>query len=195
MSEENIYAAPKSQLIDPVIPVSGRFYVVSPLKFRVMYYVTYGFYEVYWCWRNWQIYRRTTGEDLWPVPRAIFSIFFMHALFAKFDEAIGGKRRWNGPMLATAIVGCYLADYFLGYVYGDAISLADVISLGLLVVCGECLLQGQHVANEACGDPDGKTNMHFSALNIVFLVIGGLFTMAALTVMALSFFAPELLFE
>jgi len=195
MSEQNLYAAPKSQLIEADEPVRNEFYVVALLKFRLLYYFTLGIYSIYWFWRHWQTYRRATGESLWPIPRAIFNIFFTHDLFGKFDERMPEKRQWHGMVWATVYVASAVISRITDRLGADTIGILDLVSLLLFVAMGESLARGQQVANEACNDPEGKTNSHYSAANVIFMVIGGLLSLTVYAALVLLYFYPELLVE
>lgn len=60
--------------------VSPPFVAVSITKLVVMSLCTFGLYEVWWFYRNWRL-ARERGVDVWPVPRALFAVFFVYALF------------------------------------------------------------------------------------------------------------------
>ena len=72
--EENFYRAPTAVVADLEIE-APKFYVVSTLKFWVMMITTLGIYRVYWSYKHWALYKAKTGQSMWPVMRAIFSIF------------------------------------------------------------------------------------------------------------------------
>lgn len=62
-----------------------HFFDVSLLKLIVMSTVTFNLYQIYWFYKHWQAVK-TRGEDLWPLPRAIFAVLFAHALFKETVE-------------------------------------------------------------------------------------------------------------
>src|SRR6185369_12924181 len=45
---------------------------VSPLKFVVMDVVTFGFYGLYWAYKNWRWFERETNKKAGPIVYAIF---------------------------------------------------------------------------------------------------------------------------
>ena len=79
--QENVYAVPESNL--EILPESPRhmFYVVSKIKFLVLFFATFSLYGVYWNFKNWSLYKNYHNDDIWPIMRAIFSVFFTHSLF------------------------------------------------------------------------------------------------------------------
>lgn len=62
-----------------------QFFDVSLLKLLVMSTVTFNLYQIYWFYKHWQTIK-TRGEDVWPLPRAIFAVLFAHALFKETVE-------------------------------------------------------------------------------------------------------------
>ena len=57
-----------------------KFYVVSARKFWLLFLLTGGIYCVAWFYKNWAHFKRATkDDDIWPGPRAVFHIFFVHS--------------------------------------------------------------------------------------------------------------------
>src|SRR4029078_4087385 len=95
---------------------SQVFYVVSPTKFLPLYLTTFGIYGLDWMYQHWAIYRRATRQQMWPVARAIFSIFFFHSLYSEIDQRLRRLKvayEWNPSSLATVTVVLTLAVSFL----------------------------------------------------------------------------------
>ncbi|MBK8286882.1 MAG: hypothetical protein IPK97_19570 [Ahniella sp.] len=174
---DNVYAAPRAQLINaadqPAAP--DAFYVVSSLKFHLLFFLTMGFYSVYWFYRHWKAWKSHSREDLWPVPRAIFNIFFVHALFGLFVRAGMSWQPWKGLVWATVYVVAAIASNFVDAFPMVTQGWRDLGSLAFLIIMGIALANGQQGANEACGDSEGVRNAHFSVANIVWMVIGSIF--------------------
>jgi len=103
---DNMYAPPRAELTEPVV-VAAPFYVVSRPKFIALFLATLSAYQLFWYYQNWQLQKRSTGEPLWPVPRTIFAVFFVHSLFERV-RALGASSRltadWNASLLATGVV-------------------------------------------------------------------------------------------
>lgn len=176
----DIYRAPEAELQAESESVQQEFYVVSTTKFLVLFLATFGIYGIYWFYRQWREYKRASGEDLMPVMRAIFSIFFTHALFytiqSRLQEA-EKKFSWSPALLATiyvivAIVGS-VADRFSAA--SEEISAVDFVGLVTIPVTAWILYTAQRAANTACGDPKGEANANFTALNFLWIVPGVLF--------------------
>jgi hypothetical protein len=99
MSTSTVSPAPAS--LDK--PPRSWFYVVSVRKLIVMTFFTFGFYLVYWNYRNWATYKRATGEKVIPLLRAFFAVFFLYALLKRVDDGLRARNLASGfsPVLLT----------------------------------------------------------------------------------------------
>ena len=183
---DSIYAPPQADLgTTPVDSISAPFYVVSVKKVMVLGLLTLGLYFIYWHYQNWRQYRdwhfaRTQeAQGIWPVPRGIFSIFFMHSLFRNVKAyADDNERRidWEPGTIATilvilTIVGNVLdrlAMRNIGYPFTDILSLLVLAPLLYLYT------RVQPVINASCGDPEGDSNSAFTGANWAWIVFGAL---------------------
>lgn len=68
------------------------FYCVSPVKLAVLSVVTFGLYELFWFYRNWQRVRERTGRAIRPFWRAFFAPLFCFALASTVASAAGSLR-------------------------------------------------------------------------------------------------------
>jgi hypothetical protein len=183
---DSIYAPPQSDLgAIPVESINAPFYVVSVKKLAVLGVVTFGLYFVYWHYQNWREYRdwkRTHEQEetgIWPVPRGIFSIFFMHSLFRnvkEYGDNNGRRIDWEPGRLATILVILTIIGNLLdravmrniGYPY------TDILSLVLLAPLLYIYTRVQPIINASCGDPDSSSNSAFGGANWAWIVIGAL---------------------
>jgi hypothetical protein len=171
----NVYAAPRSNLDDHShAALDDRFYVVSARKLLILTFATFGMYLLYWHFKNWSLHRRATGDSVWPVPRAIFSLFFTHSLFRRFaNHDVTHKRGgWDSDSYATTMVLLMIIGYVLSWT-GQGSLLFDVISLMLLIPTALLLKQVQLEVNARCGDPTGSSNDTFTVANVVWSLLGG----------------------
>lgn len=152
-------------------------YVVATRKFWLLIILTFGFYRIYWFYQNWKRYKSQTKSDIWPVPRAIFSVFFAHSLNGVVDRRL--KRRelgfvWSPGMWATI----YVVSTLIGNV-ADRLSMKDIgspmsdtVGLFSLVVWSWAMWQTQLAINAAGDDPQGDTNSELTAANYAWIVLG-----------------------
>ena len=172
----DIYSPPEAD-IGSGNAEEGKYYVVSKGKFLTLALLTLNGYFLYWFYRNWNLYRANTGESLWPVPRAIFSIFFTHSLFGKVDEDLkqgGSAYTWSAMGSATAFVALVVMQQILDRMAAQEIGSpgTDIISLTLVPVVTYVILQGQMAINVACGDPQGDSNSNYSWANWLWIGFG-----------------------
>lgn len=158
-----------------------KFYVVSIQKFWILFIASFGLYALYWFYKHWYEIKSFQKSDIWPIPRAIFQVFFTHSLFKEITSTLKNKQisfKWVLPpsLLATIYVVVSIvsnaADRFSRR--NDNFSAVDVVSLVLLPVLGWCLAQAQKAANLAVGDAQGASNATMTMTNYVWLVFFGL---------------------
>lgn len=153
-------------------------YVVSLGKLTVLYVATLGVYQIYWFYKHWQQLKAATGENIKPFWRAVFSIFFVHKLFAAIAARSSSPEAtsWSHAKLANIFVVLTIVSVVLSRLAGasDEFGVLDFIGviIGLLTVIP--LRTAQHIANVASDDPDGTRNSHYGTGAIVALVFGGL---------------------
>ena len=195
--DDNLYKPPKAELIDSV-SVGAEFYVVSPKKYLVLFFITVGLYPVYWFYKNWSLHREKTGNKMWPVMRGIFSIFFTHSLFRLVDSRLKEKQlnhEWDPQSLATIYVLFAVAGNILDRLSYKEIGspVTDLLSLGILPVIGWTLYKAQNVINIVCEDPSGASNSQFTWANIIWIVLGVIFWALILLGLYLMFIDPSAL--
>lgn len=99
---------------------------VSVKKFIFLSFLTIGHYQIYWFYKNWQWIKTIAKEEIWPVPRAIFSGFMNFSLFPRIDDigAEKGKKgySWYGTL---ALPLAFL--YFISGGYDRAVERIDTI--------------------------------------------------------------------
>ena len=183
---DNVYKPPEANLImeNATDTDNNMFYVVSPNKFLLLFIGTLGLYALYWFYRNWSQYNSYENLRVWPVPRAIFAIFFTHSLFRYINEELSyvkPKEVWNHANAATLYVVVTIisnTDRILDKVFGEAISIALVF---LSIPLTAWILHGAQIKiNQACSAKNGEENSQITGTNIIWLVIGGLIWLISL---------------
>ena len=173
--ESNPYSPPQSDLESPgSVPL---FYIVSVRKFTILFFATLGMYSIYWFFKNWFLYKCETGEKIWPVPRALFSIFFAHSLFSKIQDKLahGGIRfPWNPSTMATLYVVVSISSNILERMAEKEIwsPYSDVLSFMILPVLYFTLLVPQKAINHAEQDPEGSSNSRLTFANYIWIALG-----------------------
>jgi hypothetical protein len=81
---------PKAKAKAETKAVEYKFLKMTPSKLAIMSLATFGLYEVYWMYKNWKAVKEAEKSDVWPVPRAIFVLFFMYTLLQKMNVKNAG---------------------------------------------------------------------------------------------------------
>ena len=186
----NLYAPPQAEVHSVASEASTEFYVVSTGKFLLLYFFTVGIYQLYWFYRQWAQYRRHHGKALWPIPRAIFSVFFTHSLTRAIHDAqhkAGVRFAWSPSLLATIFVILQIASNVLDRMSWREIGspLTDWLSLATLIPLAHVLYAIQKAANAACADPDGAGNRYLSGANWAWILLGVLCWLLILIVLVI----------
>ncbi len=194
---DNPYATPKSEIDVQTTDDQLQFYVVSGTKFTLLFFITFGFYSVYWFYKNWRYYKISSNSNIWPVPRAIFSIFFTHSLFRAVQGVIQAKNKefnWNPAGLATTYVVFSILSQVLDRLSMKEIGspYTDILSLLCLPVIYFALAAAQNAINFSQNDPEGISNSTYTPANYVWFVLGAmlwlLVTIGLMTVFGLPVF-------
>ncbi len=185
---DNIYSPPAANLdLDPAaLEALGqkKFYVVAPLKYFVLYFFTLGAYEYYWFYKNWSLFKARTNENIWPVMRAIFPVFFAHALFERVDSYLhneGAEYSWTPSTTATTFVILQIAGNVLNRLSIKTDNTwIDVLSIVIIVPLVLPMYNAQKAINAACDDPEGKSNAKLGAGNYAWMFVGVIFWVLAI---------------
>lgn len=159
-----------------------RFFVVSKRKFALLYIATFGLYAIYWFYRNWDSYRDSMPFDsdagkIWPVPRAIFNIFFIHPLFREIKANAPDKpalTAWGNDLHAWALVLMLILANILDRASERSVGspYTDILSVAMLAPLLALFLKAQEMINLSCDDPAGSGNSRFTKANVAWLVLG-----------------------
>ncbi|WP_341730801.1 hypothetical protein [Microcoleus sp. EPA2] len=149
------------------------FFPVSRFKLFVMSLVTFGLYQIFWCYKNWQLFKAATGSNISPFWRAVFNGLFCYSLITKIRNRAkmrGIDANFSPFLLTVAWIGMALCarlpkPYLL-------VSFFSVI----------VLLPVQEIVNELNGlvAPNHNPNDRFSVWNIVTIAVGGSLTVLAI---------------
>ncbi len=174
--EANIYAPPQASLNSPTpLASANNLYVVSNAKFWLLSIGTVGMYSIYWYYANWSLVRDQDNEDVWPVARAIFQIFFIHSLFRRIETRLrnsGSEFYWSFEGLATLLVIGQVLSTIVGYLPESLNGLIQTLSIGLLIVNTYIESIAQRAINHAAGDASGSRNGQITVANVIWILVG-----------------------
>ena len=150
-------------------------------------------------------------KKIYPLLRAIFSIFFTHSLFNRIDRQaskLEKKHRFNANLMATFYVATIVLSHLIDHLSmaGDGSAgtrfliheslsgnILIIISIALFLLSAFPLLQVQATANRINDDMLGYLNHRYSIWNYILIAFGSLFwLMLALGVLADSMGLTEM---
>lgn len=175
----DVYKAPESEIIAEQ-ESANEFYVVSPKKFLILMLSTLGMYSVYWFYKHWAEYKAKHNDDMWPVMRGIFHVFFTHSLFdaiqSRLDQ-IKSEHFFSAGGTATFYILFLIADRVINRMAMEDIGspTTDMMALIFLPLMTWMLYQAQVAANIASGCPDGSSNDKITGANVFWIALGVLY--------------------
>lgn len=181
---EDIYSAPEAEI--RVVKDAGESYYFTPstTKLVVLTIVTFSLYWVYWFYKNWARVRDNAGLDIWPVPRAIFSIIFVYPLYQLMREHAEEESLDALPqagLLATVFIVLHVLSNVMDrlnpeslWAFVSFLAIFPMISFNRLARRVNMKL-----------DPDVVMNDKFTVLNIVGIVFGVIFLILAIIVLSM----------
>ncbi len=154
------------------------YYAVSPNKLITLTICTMNIYAVYWLYRQWTALRWHGGRlrEISPFGRAFFGVFFIHELFG----FIRSSAQQAG--VATAVdLRSQATIWVVSVVLANLLSRAktSIAVLGILIglVAAFPLAAAQREINAYLRKHDAQADLNasYSAVNILVIVLGGLF--------------------
>lgn len=193
---DSIYAPPEADVSAPNDD-QPRYYVVAPFKFVLLSMLTLTLYFVYWFYRNWRQINADDNDDLWPVARGIFYIFFTHSLFTDVQESLKTQERefrWQPGLLAALFIIVTIAGNVFDRIvpYEDFPVLSGFMPMIATVITTLLLLPAQKAINFASDDVGGKSNSRLTMANWGWMILGGLVWLLVLLGTAAMILDPTL---
>ncbi|HSE42347.1 MAG TPA: DUF4339 domain-containing protein [Acidobacteriota bacterium] len=148
-----------------IVNASQTYFPVSKTKLIVMALATFGIYEIYWFYKNWEFIRERTGDDIRSFWRALLSIFYIHKLLRAVKESAdsnGVACSWSPNGLAW----CYIL-LSITWRLPDPYWMITLFSFVPLVY-----VQGTINEINAKVVPFGDKNSNFNFKNIVAIAVG-----------------------
>jgi hypothetical protein len=197
LDPSQIYRPPVAASTEAAPPSrAATFHVVSIGKLVALFIVTLGIYQIYWFYKHWQGYQAITGEKVRPFWRAVFSVFFVHKLFAAISahaSSHSSVEPWKHNTVANVFVVLTIVAAVMSRISNAAtdMSVFDwlAIVVGLFAVLP--LRTAQKMANIAAGDPEGASNSRYGMAAIVALFFGGLCWLMLVASVILSVALPH----
>ena len=181
MQLEDIYRPPQADLETPAASAQlqaqalAPFFQTSPQKVALLTIATLGFYQLYWFYKQWQ-HRKDRGEDVNPILRTIFAVWFAHSLFQSVNREVENRSEPGvsfGGLAAEPLNASSLAVGF--FVLNLLWRLPDLLSfLGLFSFVPLFIAQKRINRLHAEMGIDPILGSSYTAGTILALVVGGL---------------------
>ncbi len=153
-------------LLKQIYDEDMEFYAVSPKKFIILSITTFGLFEFYWFYKNWQAIKRHNGSKISPFWRSVFIFFTCNQLFKE--------------ILHSAKINGYAEKYSPGWITFFYIALAILWRLPdpwwiISTFSFVPLLSVQRAINfnNSKVNPNYIKNNKFSGRVIMVIAIGG----------------------
>lgn len=143
--------------------------IISTNKFLTLCFFSLNLYMLWWMYKTWRFFKDREGLDIYPALRAIFSIFFMIALFEKIKTLSIGRDdepKYNAVLLFLGV----LALNLLGYL-PQPFHLVSIFASVFLILPFEAFQKGI----EATGDYQVEEQVGFNGNQVYILMMGGVF--------------------
>uniref|UniRef100_Q0HZB8 DUF4234 domain-containing protein n=1 Tax=Shewanella sp. (strain MR-7) TaxID=60481 RepID=Q0HZB8_SHESR len=150
---------------------------VSLAKLIIMFVATFGLYQIYWFYKQWQALKEYYDLDAWPIARCIFTVFFTHSLFVYVNEYIkedNRNYRWNHSALATVYVLLVVVSSILNQIEFLPTFLI-LISIFIPLAVLYPLYEAQKAINFALEPLDYEDNSSLTWLNWVWIALFGFY--------------------
>ena len=148
------------------VPAGETLFPMPLVKYAALSVSTFGIYSLWWQWKNWDRIARLDSVSIRPFWRAMFSLFWFYALFARANTEAR-------PALPLWIGGAAAAIYALLTLAGSA---GDELQVGALALLGTVAplwtLPAVVAVNRASDVATVRRNGHWSAPAVIGLIVG-----------------------
>ncbi|MGN8224630.1 hypothetical protein [Gracilimonas sp. BCB1] len=143
------------------------FFSVSNFKLVLMSICTFGIYELYWFYKNWELIKKRWAQNIMPFWRAFFAPIWAYSCFEEIkNSAIQNRLSYSLPTVFLAI-GYFIIQAL--WRLPDPYWLLSFLSFVFIIPANNVALRVNEGVN-----PSFENNSSFSGTNITAIVIGGL---------------------
>lgn len=119
------------------------FYPVSPKKFWLMGFVTFGLYLIYYFYCTFRYSRDSLAKRVWPGVRAVFSVFFLYSAYSHVREYAASQSA-RAPVAKAVVVLLAIAYFVLNILGSSAVPMLASI---LAIACVHPLIKTVNALN------------------------------------------------
>jgi len=155
-----------------------KFYYTGKLHFALMFICTFGFYAIYWSYKNWQYVKRRDGSNISPVWRSIFLPLWYYNILNELSPVRSEK-----PLVSDSFKGVLI----IGYIVMNGISLVSEQFALIGVFSFICLLPAVSAIEKLNDNTDLKVRQAWP--NYTIYLLGGY--LAALMLLGSLYILPD----
>jgi hypothetical protein len=153
-------------------PVQPPFFAVSLLKLVVLSTCTFGLYELYWFWRNWNLIRVSGESEITPSLRTFFLLFYCYPCFIRIKLTGISRDVIPAPPIGILAI-CYLLIGF-SWKLPEPLWLICFLKVAFLLP-----IQSYVNRINTAVLPGHDPNSRFSVWNWIAVIVGGLLLILA----------------
>lgn len=168
--------------------IEVEYFNISPGKLVFLSVITFGIYEFYWFYKNWEAVKKFEKKKISPLGRTIFAVFYCYELFKKvLTNAIakGYNKKYSSGLLATFYIIILLLSNGLAKIPEAEISsipseiiLFNLVWFGLSILTVIPLFIVQKAINYNNKKIKGKImDKKYTGGEIVLIIIGVILTL------------------
>lgn len=137
---------------------TSRYHVVPVWRLVLMSVLSFGLYEVYWMYKNWQSIKRADRSSIWPAIRALFGGFTYFSMLTDLNLYSITRMRTNDTALASLSTPRLSGALGIGYLVSsmtwrlpDPYWLITTVNVAFLVPAARRIweLSSEHARNKA----------------------------------------------
>ena len=153
-----------------------EYFAISPKRLALFSILSFGIYEIYWFYKNWEAVKKFEGQKIYPFWRAIIAVFFCYSLFKKVLESAKNhayQNFYSPGWLATAYILLLLVGNGLSRVesYDIGFNLLWII-IAIATFIPLLLVQKAINFNNEKIKGDTELKREFSGGEVVLIVVG-----------------------
>jgi hypothetical protein len=181
-AETALTSSENTEINESPVSTVPLYFPVSEDKLMTLYILSFGLYGVYWFYKNWKGQEQLMDKKIYPLWRAIFSIFFTHSLFKRIHQQashLEQRHQFKAGALASFYVFAVVTSQVLdrlsvntGMLDNVSNNLIVITSLALFLLSTYPLLKVQSTVNRINNDMLGYLNHRYSLANYILIAIG-----------------------